>query len=549
MKKALLLLLLCIVSVLYVNAQDINIVKGKESEVDVKKASFDIITKQKGKLILIEKNKDKNREEFYLHSYDANNEYELLTRKKIDLGKRQLNGLIDIGLIEVINNDIYIIIINKSKDEDKKKYFGNSYNFNLEEKGDWKELLNFKLPVANYGEINSFSDWQSVMYSKQEEVFGINDASNPKIGVGYFGETKYFDLSFEEVEFEKDGNAVSLLRNKKDDVDKDYPHYLFGEVKYQNEKIIHFFVNSNIEGRDPQKGAKHSVNFAITNVERNIKYGYGRIAELPAGFNAKLIDGYYDSINNTFMILIFYNEKKAKKNEYSGVYTIKYDVGNDDLISEAYTPFNKESKKNFRASKIWKEMEFLTQHNYYYSFDIQPIDNSGYRVVGKFVYNSSWSKKGGGTGGYRVVDNKNILGDLVYFEVDSAGKITNEDIINKYFENSTALNANENRKIFSYLSFSTSEGYAMAFLDSKKSYKNGVYNGKVKTSKPDKNACLAIYKTTAKGKFERKTLITSLVDELGVIPQANCVYKESDNKYIWFSFYKGTARVITLSVN
>jgi hypothetical protein len=549
MKKALLLLLLCIVSVLYANAQDIDIVKGKESEVDVKKASFDIITKQKGKLILIEKNKDKNREEFYLHSYDANNEYELLTRKKIDLGARQLNGLIDIGLIEVINDDIYIIIINKSKDEDKKKYFGNSYNFNLEEKGDWKELLNFKLPVANYGEINSFSDWQSVMYSKQEEVFGINDASNPKIGVGYFGETKYFDLSFEEVEFENDGNAVSLLRNKKDDIDKDYPHYLFGEAKYQNEKIIHFFVNSNIEGRDPQKGAKHSVNFAITNAERNIKYGYGRIAELPTGFNAKLIDGYYDSINNTFMILVFYNEKKAKKNEYSGVYTIKYDVGNDDLISEAYTPFSKESKKNFRASKIWKEMEFLTQHNYYYSFDIQPIDNSGYRVVGKFVYNASWSTKGVGTGGYRVVDNKNILGDLVYFEVDSAGKITNEDIINKYFENSTALNANENRKIFSYLSFSTSEGYAMVFLDSKKSYKNGVYNGKVKTSKPDKKACLAIYKTTANGKFERKTLITSLVDELGVIPQANCVYKESDNKYIWFSFYKGTARVITLSVN
>lgn len=535
MKKYFLFIILIIIQVLSF-CQEIKITQGKENAIEASEAIFNIVSQTDEKLIVIEKSYDRGSSGYYIHSYDAKKDYELIKRTKIDLNGKQLNGELKIKDIRVVDSFVYIIVVNKNKRETKKKYFGAIYNLDLSLKKDWVEFLSFELPSGH-----NFIDWENISYDKIDSVFYIYDASNPKADDNFYSRVfLFFDLNFEQVEFE-DKEDYGLYTAKGDD---EFPHYFKRDLKTLDDRTVELSVYSNKPVNESQKNAKQSVNFSIENKAANIKYGYGRVAVFPKGYSAQLIDGYYNETDDNLYIFVLYKDSKARKNEYSGIYVANYDVNGDELISEEYHSFSDEIKRNFSKSKVLKKYSRGHEFGSSYYFSIFPTDDGKYRVVAEFASRSTMSNEKGES-------KKIIFGDVIYFETDETSKVQNEYVINKYFENDDAayFTSFGSQKIDDCLTFHAKDKFVLAFLDSRKNYSEGGYNGKNKNNNGGANKVLAIFKIAEKEKFERSILINSFIDEFGVIPQSDCVFKDGKNKYRWFSFYNGKTKVLTLSLN
>lgn len=96
-------------------------------------------------------------------------------------------------------------------------------------------------------------------------------------------------------------------------------------------------------------------------------------------------------------------------------------------------------------------MSSLRRYNFYYSFKTTSTIEGEYRVTGKFVYKSIVDERGTKTKDVRVKETKNILADIVYFEIDENSEIKNMTVINKFYENGTALEKDSDEN--SYLVF------------------------------------------------------------------------------------------------
>lgn len=342
MKKIIVFLFLALFF-LNINAQNIEILQGAENKIPTKKAEFSLIGYVDEKLILLEKDIDNLRAEFYLHLYDKKNNFKLIRRVKLDLGEKELSGFVGIGWIGIVSNKINVVLINKSKDETQKKYFASVFDLDLKQDGTWKELLNLKLPgfKSNAHIMDNdnrflkdiFFDWQDLYFHYDKKVLSIKDESIPKKVGSSFSNPICFDLNFNEV-----ACIENNFKSSSPSEDKKYPFlFMTRKIAYSKNNFIIFSVRSNKDEYSSQNKAKHSVNLILVN--KDSSYGYRSVAQLPKGYEIKIIDGYYNSVKDVVLFYALYKEKKDRKNEYSGILIIKYDLNTEKISSEVFNPF------------------------------------------------------------------------------------------------------------------------------------------------------------------------------------------------------------------